>query len=172
MKFERYLTLFNIILVIGLFLSVFLVYEHFVATPSEYCNFGESFDCGIVNKSPYANIDGIFYLLVIDFGWPLPLVDISGLGGIFDILTSVAFLGFLSLLFVLLLNNRNINEDFLFVSKDKKDKWIKIILVFGVLFGGYLFLIQHFMLKTYCIFCIGLDAVLVSLTVIALMNKR
>lgn len=170
MKFKKYINLFNVVLVIGLFLSAFLVYEHFATTTSEYCDFGESFDCGIVNKSPYSNLDGFFYLLVIDFGVNMRLMDISGVNVLFNLLTSVAFLGFLSLLLVLLLKNRK--GDLLWIAKDKKDKWIRGILVFGVLFGGYLFLIQHFILKTYCVFCIGLDVILISLLVLAFTGGR
>jgi uncharacterized membrane protein len=51
----------NVLLVIGMLLSLFLVYEHFSPAASKFCTFGESLDCGIVNKSPYANLDGISY---------------------------------------------------------------------------------------------------------------
>src|SRR3989344_2808480 len=94
-KNKRIFVWFQIVLVIGMLISLFLVYEHFTPTASKFCSFGKGFDCGIVNKSPYANIDGISYLLTIDFGLDLPLINISGINLFFDFITSNAFLGLL-----------------------------------------------------------------------------
>src|SRR3990172_4923957 len=63
--------LLNIFLVIGILSASFLLFEHFVPAASKFCTFGQSIDCGIVNKSPYATLDGISYLLTIDFKLPL-----------------------------------------------------------------------------------------------------
>ncbi|MBS3083416.1 hypothetical protein J4423_01280 [Candidatus Pacearchaeota archaeon] len=151
----------NVFLIIGMLISAFLVYEHFSATASKFCTLGEGFDCGIVNKSPYANLDGISYLLTIDFNLPLPLIDISGINWFFDLITANAFLGFLTLLFIFMLNLKHNESKFTFVLKKDNLKWIRGVLVFGVVYGFYLFLIQHFILKTYCIFCIALDLIMV-----------
>ena len=167
MEFRKYLTLFNVVIVIGLLISGFLVYEHFAESASEFCNIGEGFDCGIVNKSPYANIDGIFFLLVIEKGWSIPYINVSSINVFFDLLTSVAFLGFWTLVLLLSLSISNKKDDLLWITANKKEAWIKGITAFGLLFGAYLFLIQHLVLKTYCIFCLGLDAVLISLVIIA-----
>ena len=56
------------IIILGMLISLFLVYEHFSSTASEFCDFGEGLDCGIVNKSPYSTLDGITYFLVFDLG--------------------------------------------------------------------------------------------------------
>ncbi len=162
----------NVFLVIGMLISAFLVYEHFSATTSAFCTFGESFDCGIVNKSPYANLDGISYLLTIDFNLPLPLIDISGINWFFDLITANAFLGLLTLLFVFLLNLNYKNSRFLFIMKKSDIKWIRGILVFGVVYGFYLFLIQHFILKTYCILCIALDLIIVISLILSFKIKK
>src|SRR3989344_7431547 len=151
----------NVFLIIGMLISAFLVYEHFSATASKFCTLGEGFDCGIVNKSPYANLDGISYLLTIDFNLPLPLIDISGINWFFDFITANAFLGFLTLLFIFMLNLKHNESKFTFVLKKDNLKWIRGVLVFGEVYGFYLFLIQHFILKTYCIFCIALDLIIV-----------
>src|SRR3989338_10845320 len=155
MKKNKYFKLMNIFLIIGMLISIFLVYEHFSPSISKFCTFGDSFDCGIVNKSPYANLDGISYLLTTDFNLPLPLIDISGINWFFDFITANAFLGFITLLFILLLNLKHKKNKFMFVSKRDNLKWIRGILIFSLVYGFYLFLIQHFILRTYCILCIA-----------------
>jgi len=156
----------SVLLLIGMLISLFLVYEHFSVGGSKFCNISEGFDCGIVNKSPYANLDGISYLLTIDFGLGIPLINISGINWFFDLLTSNAFLGFLTLVFVFFLVRANYKKkDLFWVSRKRNLKWLRGIVTFGVIYGGYLFWIQHFILKTYCILCIALDAVLVILLV-------
>ncbi|MGV8142396.1 MAG: vitamin K epoxide reductase family protein [Candidatus Pacearchaeota archaeon] len=162
----------NILLVIGMLVALFLVYEHFSATASKYCTFGESFNCGIVNKSPYANLDGLSYLLTIDFNLPLPLIDISGINWFFDILTSNAFLGFLTLLLIFLLRTTFKNKKLLWIRQQQNLKWTRGLLLFGLIYGIYLIYIQHFILKTYCLFCIILDIVLLSSTIIAYNLKK
>jgi len=165
MKRGRFI-FFSVMLVIGMLISLFLVYEHFSTVESEFCNLSEGFDCGIVNKSPYANVDGIFYLMTIDFGWDVPLFNLSDVNLFFDLLTSNAFLGFLTLVFAFFLVRANYKKRGLFwIDKKGTLKWLRIIFTFGVVYGGYLFLIQHSILKTYCIFCLALDAVLLTLLV-------
>ncbi len=162
----------NILLVIGMLIALFLVYEHFSATASKYCTFGESFNCGIVNKSPYANLDGLSYLLTIDFNLPFPLINISGINVFFDLITSQAFLGLLTLIFVFLLHTTFKNKKFLWIEEKNKIKWIRGLLLLGVINGIYLIYIQHFILKTYCIFCIALDIILLSSTIITYNLKK
>ena len=164
--------LLSLFLIIGMLISLFLVYEHFSPKGSELCHIVSGFDCGIVNKSPYANIDGIFYLLVIDFNLNLPLLNISDINVFFDLITSNAFLGFLTLLLLYFLN-KNRDRKVLWINKDDNRKWTIGILIFSVIYGaGYLFAIQHFILKTYCLFCILLDLTLIVALVIAVKIKN
>jgi uncharacterized membrane protein len=162
----------NVFLISGMLISLFLLYEHFSPSASRFCTFGDSLDCGIVNKSPYANLDGFSYLLTIDFNLPLPLIDVSGMNLFFDFITANAFLGFLTLLLVLLLNTKFKNKAFLWIKPEDNLKWIRGIMVFGFLYGMYLVFIQHTILKTYCIFCLGLDLVLVTSMIISFMLKK
>ncbi|MEK6909354.1 MAG: vitamin K epoxide reductase family protein [Nanoarchaeota archaeon] len=159
-------------LVFGILISSFLIYEHFSATASKFCSFGNNLDCGIVNKSPYANLDGISYLLTIDFNLPIPLVDISGINLFFDFITTNAFLGLLTLFFVLMLNLNYKKDKFLFVWKEDNVKWIRGVMLFGMVYGFYLFLIQHFILKTYCIFCLALDLMILLSLIISFKIKK
>ncbi len=175
MKKKKHFLLMNIFIIIGMLIAIFLIYEHFSPSASKFCKLGKSLDCGIVNKSPYANIDGIFYLLTIDFGIPLPsdLLTISDTNVILDLLTSNAFLGLLTLLFLLLLTRANYkNTSLLFIQKKVTKRWMKIITLFSVLYGLYLFYIQHSILKVYCIFCIALDLILITLLILTWFVKE
>lgn len=153
--------------VVGMLVSLFLAYEHFSPEASKFCTFGTSFDCGIVNKSPYANLDGLSYLLTVDFGWNIPLINLTQYGFWADLLTSNAFLGFLTLLLLFfLLRASQKNKNCLWIRSSKTLSWVQGILLFGVLYGFYLFLIQHFLLKTYCLFCLVLDVILITSLII------
>ncbi len=162
----------NIFLIIGMIIALFLVYEHFSDSVDEFCTFGESLNCGVVNKSPYANIDGISYLLTIDYKIDIRLINISGKNFILDLLTSNAFLGLLTLLFLFTVNTRYKNKDFLFIKKEDRIKWIRGILVLGVIYGLYLFYIQFAILKTYCPFCLALDGIMVLSLITAFLIKK
>ena len=165
-------TALKVLLVIGMLLSLFLVYEHFSPSASKYCTFGESMDCGIVNKSPYANLDGLSYLLTIDYGLPIGLIDIASLHWSLDVITSNAFLGFLTLLIVFgLVNAKQKGKSFLWIKQEKARAWIRGLLTFGVIYGLYLIFIQHVLLKSYCIYCLGLDVVLIVSCIIAWRMK-
>ena len=162
----------SITLIIGMLISLFLLYEHLSPSASKFCTFGKSFDCGIVNKSPYANLDGIFYLLTIDLNLNLPLINISDINIVFDIINSNAFLGFLTLLFIYILN-KNRHKKVLWIKPQENRKWTIGILTFGVLYGaGYLFAIQHFILKTYFLFCILLDLTIITSLILAIKVKN
>lgn len=153
----------SFLLVLGMIFSLFLLSQHFSAESSAVCNFGSSFDCGVVNKSPYANLDGISYLLTIDFGLPLPLLSFASTNMFIDLLTANAFLGFLTLSLLLGLAYYSYKKKKLPLFPQLKPlPIIWTILFFSVLYGGFLFFIQHSILRTYCIFCLGLDVVLIS----------
>lgn len=173
MQQRRLLTWLSLLFILGMLVSLFLTYEHFVPEASKFCTFGTSFDCGIVNKSPYANLDGISYLLTIDFGWNIPLINITQFGFVADLLTSNAFLGFLTLLFLFfLLRAYRRKKKFLWIRPTKALSWMQGILIFGVLYGFYLFLIQHFLLKTYCLLCLMLDVVIILSLIIVWRLKH
>ncbi len=161
-----------VLFVLGMLVSLFLTYEHFSPEASKWCTFGSSFDCGIVNKSPYASIDGISYLMTIDFEWNIPLINLTQYGFFAELFTSNAFLGFLTLVFLLfLLRAYRKKTSCLWITANNVLRWMQGILIFGVLYGFYLFLIQHFILQTYCILCIALDIILViSLIIVWRMN--
>jgi len=174
-KKEKISNLFlKITFVIGMLISLFLLYEHFDESASKFCTFGSNFDCGVVNKSPYANLDGISYLFTIDMGLPLPIINIANINPFFDLITANAFLGFLTLVFmVLLLLSFEKKKELLFIKKDWVYPLLKGLAIFGVVYGGYLFLVQKLILNTYCIFCLGLDVTLITILVLVWrLNKK
>lgn len=157
----------SIFLLLGALISAFLLYEHFAPTSSAFCKFGESFDCGVVNKSPYANLDGFSYLLTIDYNLPLPLVNISG-NPVMNFLTANAFLSLLVFIFMFALVWKKYKNQNLFsidIGVKKEVKWLRAIATFGLAYGFYLVYIQHFIIKSYCIYCLALDITLITLTV-------
>jgi uncharacterized membrane protein len=169
---KKRITIVQVFLVIGMLVSLFLVYEHFSPTASKFCTFGNSLDCGIVNKSPYANLDGLSYLLTIDFGLNLPLINLSGSGFILNLLTSNAFLGFLMfVLLFFLLRAYKTRNNLLWIPHSRTLKWSRGLLIFSIIYGFYLFLIQHLVLKTYCIFCLSMDLIILISLIIVLKVK-
>ena len=95
-KLEIFIKVF---LILGILISLFLLYEHFSYTADRFCTFGESLNCGIVNKGPYSTLDGISYLLTIDFGLNIPFINLNQYGIIVEFLTTNSFLGLLTLVF-------------------------------------------------------------------------
>lgn len=155
--------LFYTLIILGILAAGFLLYEHYTPSPSKFCNFGSNFDCGIVNKSPYSTIDGFFYLLAVDFKLPVPIYNIP---------IPVAGMGSLTLIILGILGYGVFNNKSIFgLSPEKALRSAKILLVLALLFSLYLFLIEIFLLKTYCIFCIILDIILICLTIIVFTLK-
>lgn len=64
------------IAIVGIVLSAVSVYNHYKPTPTEYCDFGDTFNCDAVNKSAYSH-----------FG-PVPVAGIGVLGYVFLLLLS------------------------------------------------------------------------------------
>ncbi|MEK6839742.1 MAG: vitamin K epoxide reductase family protein, partial [Nanoarchaeota archaeon] len=93
---------------------------------------------------------------------PIPLIDIADQHFLLDLLTSNAFLGFLTLLLVFCMSFAYTHKrDFWFIKKNTVLSWMRGLLTFGIIYGLYLVYIQHFILKSYCIFCFGLDVILI-----------
>lgn len=64
------------IAIVGIILSAISLYNHYKPTASEYCDFGETFNCDVVNKSAYSH-----------FG-RLPVAGMGVVGYIFLLLLS------------------------------------------------------------------------------------
>jgi uncharacterized membrane protein len=53
---------------LGILVSSFSLYHHFVTSPTGFCRFGESFNCDLVNRSRYS----------IVLGLPVALIGVAG----------------------------------------------------------------------------------------------
>ncbi len=49
----------TVLALIGIGLSAVSVYNHYKPTPTDYCDFGETFNCDVVNKSAYSHFGKI-----------------------------------------------------------------------------------------------------------------
>src|SRR5581483_4320839 len=60
----------SVLAVIGIGVSSVSLYHHYGSSKSNFCDFGESFNCDIVNRSTYSSL----------FGIPVALIGILGYG--------------------------------------------------------------------------------------------
>jgi len=151
---KKRLLYIRIIAIIAILVSGYLVYEHYRTTPSEFCVIGEGFNCDIVNKSPYAEIGGIFYFLNFDLGLNVPLpnlpLPISG----------VSILIFLS--FVLMTYTIQKKQKFFNINPKNQIKLLKWLIVLSIVFALYLVYIEAFVLLNWCIYCLTLDVLILA----------
>ena len=68
----------TVLAIIGIVLSAVSVYNHYKPTPTDYCDFGETFNCDAVNKSAYSHLGAV------------PVAGIGVIGYIFLLLLSRA----------------------------------------------------------------------------------
>ena len=125
---------------IGLFVSAYLFNAH-NHLGEAICNFNSVFSCNSVDQSVYSMLFGI---------------PVSLLGIIFYLFVII---GLFKRIYLKKLITR-------FVSLKTYDFSLLGLLIFGVLFGVYLTLIEAFVIKAYCIYCLisfGITILLVVL---------
>ena len=130
--------------ILAILVFSYLLYLHYEPTESEFCNFGESFNCDIVNKSIYSEIMGI----------PVSLLGV---------LTFIGVLIFGSLS----LNNFKTKINGLSIDSELMIKLIFWISVIGLLFALYLVYIEAFVLYSFCIFCLIGDILIITTLIIS-----
>jgi uncharacterized membrane protein len=74
----RLLLLIVILAVVGTLVSSVSLYHHYGKSATSYCDFGESFNCDIVNRSTYSTIAGVPVALVGVVGY-LTLLSLATL---------------------------------------------------------------------------------------------
>jgi vitamin-K-epoxide reductase (warfarin-sensitive) len=67
----------TILALIGMAVSSVSLYHHFGSSKTNFCDFGESFNCDIVNRSVYSSV----------FGIPVALIGILGYAGLLALAT-------------------------------------------------------------------------------------
>jgi uncharacterized membrane protein len=68
------LTAIAVFAVIGMAVSSISLYHHFGSSKSSFCDFGETFNCDMVNRSIYSTVLGIPVALIGILGYALLLV--------------------------------------------------------------------------------------------------
>ena len=145
MKERVFLMVIGILAVIGLFVSGYLVKEHYTSTGASFCDINDTFNCSAVNRSQYAVFLGV----------------------------PVAILGFLYYLLLLGLAlfgqalRRGLgldNESFalLFIGHG----------LLGLLFSLYLTSIEAFALHVFCPLCLASAAIILILNGLAFTRWR
>jgi len=66
---RRMLPLIAVLAVAGMAVSSVSLYHHYGSSKTTYCDFGESFNCDIVNRSTYSTVFGIPDALIGIFGY-------------------------------------------------------------------------------------------------------
>ncbi len=135
----------RIVAILAIIVSGVLVNAHYKEDPSKFCVFGDKFDCDIVNQSPYANLDGVFYFISSDLGIPFPEFYLPIPVSIISILMFSLVIG---------------------LTFKPKIKILKTLMVLSILFSIYLIYIEAFILLTYCIYCIILDLLIITETIL------
>lgn len=67
-------TTISLLAVVGIAVSSVSLYHHYGSSKTNFCDFGESFNCDIVNRSTYSSIFGIPVALIGILGYALLLV--------------------------------------------------------------------------------------------------
>lgn len=135
----------RIIAILAIFVSLFLTYAHYKEKATDFCVFGDKFDCDIVNKSPYSNLDGITHFLNTDLGIPFPDLYIPIPVAIISILVFSAVFA---------------------LSFRPKPRILKTLMILSILFALYLLYVEIFILLAYCMYCIILDILILIETIL------
>src|SRR5437763_17039528 len=69
----RLLLAIALVALAGIAVSSISLYHHFATTKTSFCNFGESFNCDIVNRSRYSTVLGVPVALIGILGYLLIL---------------------------------------------------------------------------------------------------
>lgn len=124
-KYTKWLALLSFF---GALVSLYLTYLHFSPEASGICQLGPAFDCDKVNKSMYSEL----------FGIPVAILGAGYYIGMF--------------VFSLLFSYKTK----LFAKVDLKDlfRGLLLITLIGIAFTLYLTYQEAFTIKSYCIFCV------------------
>ena len=148
-KYERMLKIVLFLSIFGMVVASYLTYAHFRPGASEFCNFGDNFDCEIVNQSIYSDIGGV----------------------------PVAILGLLTYLTMFLLSLVLLYKIDLEQYWDKlTDRFllgtVGLLSGVGFVFQSYLAYIEWQVLMTWCVFCITSHVTITIIFVLSLFALK
>ena len=156
MEEKRGFKLIAIFSILAVLISIYLAYQHFAPEGSSWCNIGKYFSCDIVNKSEFSTIDGVFnlFLKIIfdrDFYWYLPIPN--------------ALISILIFLFILIGSIKlQHSNSYLFMQKHTFINIVRYIMISSIIYAAFLVYIEAQILKSWCIFCLALDALILIIT--------
>lgn len=142
-----------VISILALLVSAYLLYQHY-SSGSSFCDIGENLNCDIVNKGIYSDVDGVFnYLFGTELSLPIP-----------NALLSIVF--FLFILISSLISQR-------YKTQKRISKITRVLFALALIYTLLLFHIQVDVLKTFCVFCLALDVLIIAafLNVFVKKNK-
>ncbi|MBR9700692.1 vitamin K epoxide reductase family protein [Candidatus Woesearchaeota archaeon] len=134
-----------VLAVIGALIAAYGVALHYSPDSSSFCNISANINCDKVNKSPWATFLGV----------------------------PVALLGMLAYLaVVLLVLKRNLVRKI--TAFTKKDYWQYLtgIVAVMLLFQVYLTWVELFLIKAYCLICLGSQLIILVLFVVSFIKFR
>ncbi len=139
----------------GIFAYITLL-AHFDGDVATFCTINETFDCDVVNQSSYSEFLGI------------PVAAMGLLAYVFFGVAAIA---------LMLLRRRSISNDP--KQKEAQEKLVKSVIdvttffvVIGLAFSLYLTSIEAFVLKTWCILCIGSQITILIITGLVFRLRR
>lgn len=150
-KVNKLLIAIAILAFIAMGVTAYLTYMHFKPEASEFCNFGDQWNCDIVNKSQWSYID-------------LGFVEIP-----------VSILGFLTytvfFVFSILLLKKAVNWRKLHPKLNEKLilDLLRYLSVVGFVFSLYLTYVEAFLLQTFCLFCVIQQVIILIIMVLFFM---
>jgi uncharacterized membrane protein len=154
---KKLFILMVLVSVFGLLDSAYLTYIHYYETDHKICELVGNFECDIVNKSIYAEVDGVLSMFGIHVNLPIPL---SVLGGLFFL----ALLGIQTSLYL--------KKPFFGYSIEERKNMLFLLSILGMCFGLFLIYIQAIVLRAWCLFCLILDIILFSTLILSFIVKK
>ena len=138
--FKKHYTALVVINIFAMATALYLTWAHFKPSLTEFCVFGEWWNCDIVNKSIYSEILNI----------------------------PVAILGLVAYTAFLIFSIRG-----LFRDQRKLIPYFLFVVTGGTLFALYLTGIETFVLRTYCLFCVIQQIlILIELNIVVNLYKH
>lgn len=128
MHLTKYTKWLMVLSFLGAVVSLYLTYLHYSPEASAICQLGEAFDCDKVNKSMYSEL----------FGIPVAILGAGYYVGMFIFSALFSY------------------KTKLFAKVDLKDlfRGLLLITLIGIAFTLYLTYQEAFTIKSYCIFCV------------------
>ena len=159
---KKLLITISILGLIGVYLSGHLTYLHFAPDAAEFCSFSAEWDCDKVNKSKWSYIDVVFMeipvsilgLLTYLVFFIVPLLVVKGV----DFTRMPKAVGL-----------RRLNN---FFTQKGVMTMLLLLAGAGVLFSLYLTYIEAFILKTFCLYCVLQQVVIVLIVVLLIFAYR